>query len=203
MTPLRRTVLAGAAMWLCGFGALLVFWSRWEPLAGGPPLLGLFDFLSATWGDGLLLPVAAAALTHSHAVLPPARRDVAVTGLAAAAGALAGVSTQVQWLRDDNPVPNWTFPAPHQFTAAGWYHAVFLVAACAAFGGLWVAVLYRYGTSRFRSRERRRVVPALALAALAQLCFLALLAADDRRTNDASMVTAGWASPASLPGPSS
>ena len=65
------TVPVGAALLVLasGFGALLAFW------LGGPhpaALPGLFDFTSATWGDGLLLPVMTGLLGYAVRTLPAA-----------------------------------------------------------------------------------------------------------------------------------
>ena len=46
------------------------------------------------------------------------------------AGGLVGVGIQAQWLAANRPCLNWTLPAAHTFNGPGWYHAVFLTAAC-------------------------------------------------------------------------
>ncbi|WKV75326.1 hypothetical protein AW27_029645 [Streptomyces sp. PCS3-D2] len=58
-------------------------------------------------------------------------------------GSLLGSWTQVQWLRDDAPVLNWTLPRPHHFNAAGWYHAAFLIAMSGVVAALWAWGLMR------------------------------------------------------------
>src|SRR5687768_6927726 len=79
-------VVCAVAVLCGGFGALLWFWLRGSHPSGLP---GLFAYPSATWGDGLLLPVLAYCLCRLIAGLPSAggRRP---TLLAAGVGAVAG-----------------------------------------------------------------------------------------------------------------
>lgn len=120
-----------------GYAVLWFFWTFGDPPPGLP---GLYVFRSATWGDGLLLPLLALCLrvltlrlgTAQEA--PSSRRGV-VAGVALAGAALGG-AVVLTWLLDDRPGLNWTNPKPHHFNAAGTYHAVFLVLACALFAGL-------------------------------------------------------------------
>ncbi|MBB4944938.1 hypothetical protein F4556_000473 [Kitasatospora gansuensis] len=131
-------------------GALVVLLGGWVPLqlmwafgerTDGVP--GLFAFRSATWGDGLLLPVLAFCLIGWIGQLsqPPGGRRP--TLLAAAAGGVAGAALIAVWVADPSPESNWTAPRPHHLNTAGVWHAVFLVAASALFAGLWVEVLRR------------------------------------------------------------
>ncbi|WP_328492832.1 hypothetical protein OHS59_08890 [Streptomyces sp. NBC_00414] len=124
-------------MFLPGFAALWVFWHVAE--RGRPGLPGLFEFRSATWGDGILLPLLALCLRVMTERLRPAggivHRGRTVTA-GALTGAAVGVSVIVTWFVEDRPALNWTMQKPHSFTAAGTWHAVFLVAACAFFAWL-------------------------------------------------------------------
>ena len=84
-------------------------------------------------------------------------------------------------------------PAPYQrhFTAAGWYHAAFLVAMCGVTGALWAVTLYRAARA---ARLRRTVVIALTTALAAGASFVALLAVDAAGPELGSSGPAGGAS---------
>lgn len=65
------------------------------------------------------------------------RSSYATAGLGAAIGALS----QVAWLSDPAPRLNWLLIAPHRFSFAGWYHAVYLTLTSAYVGGVsWEAL---------------------------------------------------------------
>jgi hypothetical protein len=156
-TAMRSGLIVGGATWALGFGVLLAFWlgSRsWSDLPG------LFNYRSATVGDGLLLPLFAGALVCTAVLLGPAPGDRRWSGLAAVLGGCVAAATQVLWLLDPDPRLNWTLPEPHHFNAAGWYHAAFLVAASAAVAALSTLVLVRW-------RHTRQVAPEFAAEALA------------------------------------
>ena len=132
--------LGAAAVLLSGWVPLQLMWANSERSDDVP---GLFAFRSATWGDGLLLPVLAFCLIGWIGQLSqvPGRRWPAL--LAAAAGAGAGGALIDVWMTDPAPESNWTMPSPGHLNAAGIWHAVFLVIASALFAGLWVEVLCR------------------------------------------------------------
>ncbi|MFD4628363.1 hypothetical protein ACFVYR_00465 [Streptomyces sp. NPDC058284] len=99
----------------------------------------MFDFRSATWGDGLLLPLLALCLRVSTRRLatqytPPHRWRAVVIG--ALSGAAVGAAVIVAWVRDEHPVLNWTIPRAGDLNAVGIWHAAFLVSACCCFAGL-------------------------------------------------------------------
>jgi hypothetical protein len=135
---------------------MLTFWLV-TPHDRGLP--GLWAYRSATLGDGLLLPLLLGGLVWAAVRLGATGYDRLWPFIAAGLGGVAGAATQVIWLRDPNPRLNWTLSGPGHFTAAGWYHAVFLTAASSALAGLTVLVL-----ARLRSKQRR--APALAAAVL-------------------------------------
>ncbi len=60
-------VIFGLAVFTFGFGALMLWWFSGSYPSGVP---GLFDYRSATWGDGLFLPVFVAALVWTNRKLP-------------------------------------------------------------------------------------------------------------------------------------
>ena len=166
------TVPVGAALLVLasGFGALLAFW------LGGPhpaALPGLFDFTSATWGDGLLLPVMTGLLGYAVRTLPAAPGDLRLALAGAPIGGMLGVGSQAWWLIAARPRPNWTLPAPHTFTAAGWYHAAFVATVCTSIAAL-------LGVLLNRSTAARRWPPAATLGIATGVAFIALLVVDAR-----------------------
>src|SRR5262249_6636403 len=129
-----RAVIGAGLVGTAGFGALAAFYAV-APYHTALP--GLYQFLSATWGDGLALPVMTAALVYATSRLPVAPKEGLISIGACVAGAALGAATQVQWLSDDAPRLNWTLPRPHHFTAAGTYHAFFLTGMCGLAAALW------------------------------------------------------------------
>lgn len=187
-----HAVAAGGAVLAAGFVTMTVFYSAVpHPRA----LPGLFHFLSATWGDGLALPVMSGALVFAVGRLPAARHERPAGIGAGLLGACLGVATQVQWLRDPSPVLNWTLPRPHHFNAAGVYHAVFLTAMCALAAALWTLVLVRFALAPGRLAGRRDAVAASVLAATAGAVFVVLLVVDSlpgrSRAGAATVTVAG------------
>lgn len=163
-----RAAVAALAVFAAGFGALAAFHAV-RPADTGLP--GLFDFASATWGDSIALPVMTGLLVYAVCGLPAAPRDRRVTVWAALAGAAAGLATEAYFLTAESPALNWTFPRPHHYTAAGWYHAAFLVAMCAVAAALWALALNR----ALRAGRAARMLSAPLAAGLA---FAALYAVD-------------------------
>lgn len=134
---------------LIGFGVMNAWWLA----APHTELPGLYDYASATWGDGLLLPLAIAAL---WTMVMPTRTSVVLASrvlpsVLGGIGVLAGGVMQTVWLLDPAPRLNWTLTAAHHFTAAGWYHAGFL----AITSGLFLS-----GTGLLIIRIRQGYVPA-------------------------------------------
>jgi hypothetical protein len=170
-----NAVVAAGAVLVAGFISLTVLYSEVPHTRALP---GLFNFLSATWGDGLVLPVMTGLLVFASGRLPRAPRDVLAGTGAALIGASLGIATQVEWLRDPSPRLNWTLPQPHHFNLAGVYHAVFLTALCAVAAGLWTLVLLRLAWAPGRLAVCRDAVAASVLAALAGVVFVVLLVAD-------------------------
>lgn len=112
----RASAVSGVVTLAAGFGVMNAFYLAEAPTAAR----GLYSYWSATLGDALMLPVLAASLTEASARLraaEPVSTWVPVVG--ALIGGTAGLATQVVWLSDPNPDPNWTIPHPHTFTIAG------------------------------------------------------------------------------------
>ncbi|WP_410792336.1 hypothetical protein [Kribbella sp. C-35] len=145
-------------------------------------VLGFTDYLSATWGDSVLLPSSIGTLVYAYHALPATRGDRVLVLVGGLCGAVGGLLTQVQWLRDDDPQLNWTLPAPHVFNGAGLYHAVFLTAAAAAFGAAWSGSLLRWAHNP--EVQDWRVDWALGTALASGLGFAGLLVVDNQYTTD-------------------
>jgi hypothetical protein len=168
-------VVAALLVLSAGFCVLVAF-SVSTPRAAGLP--GLFDYVSATWGDGLALPVMTGALVWAASCLPRARGERRAVGTVGAVGAALGVWTQVRWLRDDAPKLNWTLPRPHHFNAAGVYHAVFLTVMCGVASALWTLTLIRIARGPHRNPGSRHAAVGVAAALAAAVSFGVLLAID-------------------------
>jgi hypothetical protein len=189
-TPIAHALLSGAFVWLTGFGALNVWWlaTRHTVPAGMP---GLYQYYSATWGDGLLLPVAVGGLWFltrqvKASQQPISRRLIVVSTIV---GTIGGGMSQVGWLLDPAPRLNWTFVQPHHFTAAGWYHAMFLVVITAVVvqrGALLLACLRRSsakpGIDAQESTDLVLRSTPFTLTLLALVGFAALVLRDSSHT---------------------
>jgi hypothetical protein len=199
MSPLRAALASGGLLCAAGFGVMETL-SHIFPAAEG--VLKLHDYLSATWGDAILLPVSLASLTYAYRMIPPTSHDRAWVLAGAACGAVGGLITQVRWLLDDDPQLNWTIPAPHIFYGAGIYHAVFLTASAATFAGLWMGVSRRWAYST--TVASRRAAAAIAVAFLGGMAFIVLLILDNQRTADRPLKTStvrlmSWRTPIQPP----
>jgi hypothetical protein len=181
MTPIRAALAAGAGICVAGFGVMTTLSEFYEVPAGG---LGLRDYLSATWGDALLLPITLAGLTYAYKSLPSVPHERFVIVFAASLGLVAGVLTQVQWLLDNDPQLNWTLPAPHTFNGAGVYHAAFLTGVAAVFAGTAGGVVIRW--SRTLPGQHSSATRAILISLLSGLGFGCLLLLDNQQTRDRS-----------------
>ncbi|MBK3571105.1 hypothetical protein JHN47_46370 [Streptomyces sp. MBT62] len=183
-----RVAVWPLAVGLLGYCALLAFW--WS---GSHPssLPGLFSFRSATWGDGLLLPLLALSLrvlterlSRRNHVDNARRRTTCV--VAVFAGAALGTAVVLSWILEDHPVLNWTLPHPHSLNAAGVWHAVFLVVASALFAALgadFVLHLRHAGVSDVR----KSLTSSWACVVLASIAGYAWLGIADATRADASV----------------
>lgn len=134
------SLVAGAAVFLSGFGAMYLFWITGEYPSELP---GLFSYYSSALGDSILLPIIGAGfvlyfLNSEHELTAKQKRITAAFGIA---GALFGIAQQISWLADPDIILNWTIPKTHYFNAPGWYHAAFLVlmiSFCAYSAARWV-----------------------------------------------------------------
>src|SRR5215471_8534913 len=142
-------VWLGAAVAAFGFGALLSF----HFLYGWTVRPGLFHYRSATFGDGIFLPLAVGLLLRLARALDGGRSDWLCAGGAAFVGGAAGTIVTLRALADPNPALNWTMPAPGVLNAPGWYHAIFLSLYSALIAGLLGLVLIRLSRLGRRSRD--------------------------------------------------
>ena len=175
-SALRPAALTSATVAVAGFGVMNAFWAT---QVHDGALRGLYDYLSASYGDALLLPAASGAVVYIRSTLPLAKHERRVGMIAAAAGMLAGAALQVAWLIDDNPELNWTLPAPHQMNAAGIYHAAFLTGMSAFTTWLVSTTAARALAveAPFGDPRRRR---AFGVATCAGAAFVVLLVVDNR-----------------------
>ena len=167
----------GFAVLMLGYVPLLLFWELGANPAGVP---GLFHYRDATWGDGLLLPFLAAFLVILIRRLGPTSRKWP-TWIAGVAGAAAGGSLILTWWADPHPSPNWTLPAPHDFTAPGKWHAAFLIAASAFFAAAWVELFRRIRASEVGEAAEILASPVTAGAVACTAAYAWLAAADSAR----------------------
>ncbi len=171
----RIALGSGVAVACAGFGAMSLFWIA-DPK--NPDVRGFPDYLSATWGDAVCLPVFSTAAVYLVRNLSAARTERRAGITAGVAGLLLGIGTQVAWLADDAPELNWTLPEPHRFTPAGVYHGVFLSSVAALTAGVATIALLRWRATAPEQRTRG-VKIAASLCVSAMGAFGALLALDN------------------------
>lgn len=162
----RATVAAGTTL-VAGFGAMNILWLIVQPTQ----LRGLYSYASATLGDAIALPLIAYSLSRLDTLLPPRRNRMGLA-LGSLIGALVGAGTTWAWLADPNPIPNWTLPEPGRFTAAGWYHAAFMVGASTVLGGSFVDRLMRVPKDSGPSAQRHLAAVLGSVSAFAGLCMV-------------------------------
>jgi hypothetical protein len=121
---LRIAGISAAGVFALGYGAMNAL-QRFLP--SSPGLRNLSSYASASWGDGLVLPLLTGCLIGTAKQLAPARRELTHALIWGLLGAATGAATQYLWLQDPAPGLNWTLPAARRFNAAGWYHAAFTV----------------------------------------------------------------------------
>lgn len=185
-----RAIGTSAGLFAAGFGAMNLFWwlGHWRT-----DVPGLWDYRSATIGDGLLLPIAAGILVGAGDQLHRAKREILAVAAAGLLGALAGGWVQWASWHDPHPEINWTSPAAHTLNAAGWYHAGLLVTVSGLFAGLIMRVLWRARDCRRtpacgETLTLRRPATTVVIACL--LGFLGLLIVDLQRIRGTATGTA-------------
>jgi hypothetical protein len=169
--------LAPIVLLLAGYLTLLSFWRYGHNPSGLP---GLFHYHSATWGDGLLLPLLALFLALLTRDLPKPSKQWP-TWVARAVGAASGALVVFTWWADPKPSANWTIPRAHVLTHAGWWHAGFLVAASAFFAGSWIELFRRLRGASNDPVDHVMRQPLLAAAFGCTTGYAWLAAADSAR----------------------
>lgn len=183
----RQSVVNGLVTLGAGFGVMNAFYLA----ATHTTTRGLYTYWSATLGDAVALPILVGSLTEASIELGGVRSvPRIVRWTAGVVGAGAGLATQIAWLADPSPDPNWTIPEPHTFTVAGYYHAVFTVALAGYVASRVISCAWLLRESRMReSRPSINVLKSLAVAGIAAVCFVVLVVADNlgNRGRGASM----------------
>ena len=159
-----------------GWGAMRMFWEvAYKYSYDG--LQTLPYYLSANWGDPLILPtVCAIGYVEIRSSWSSVSRSVAC--VSGSLGLVVGTLTQFQWNLDANTVKNWTFSRSGGFNLPGWYHAVFLIVMCGVLASI-VGMAVHIGYNR-RNWERNSVLRYMTVGYLLVL-FSSLLATDNLR----------------------
>jgi hypothetical protein len=172
---------AACTVFALGFFALNMFYFLGF---GRTRLPGLYTFRAATIGDGILLPLFAYSLLQS-VDLGQLRKSWLQAGFAVGGGILGvvvGAGIEVYDLSSPTAPLDWTFPAPHRYNLAGWYHTLFLIVAAGFYGAaLALALVQLRGQARHNSAGaigRLRSVGVLG-ALFPGLAFVCLLEEDD------------------------
>ena len=187
------------AAWLV-FSAGFVTMGLWSLFLDVPPTLPTFqDYLSGTLGDALLLPALVYGLFSTLYSLPASRsgRRWVTIFLGTIAGLALGAFSQAAWYADPDPKQNWMLPSPHEFSAVGWYHAVFLTLISGVIGGALCAILVGFRAAQRQADQGR--LPCVqrmlgsngaALIAVAAFLFVATIVVDSAQTYE-SLTTDG------------
>lgn len=180
MTRLRPFIAAGT-VGATGFGAMNFLWSF---SSHSSELKGLYHYVSSTLGDGLFLPLAAGSIEYARAQLHSSEVPSKLPLLAGAFSGALAIATQISWLADPNIDPNWTIPAPHTFTVAGWYHAAFSVGVSAYLG--WVTADTAKRAMQGNTPLNRGFRTGMVTAILSSIAFAASAAYDNADIMDRS-----------------
>lgn len=178
----RNSVIAGAATFCAGFGAMNALYAISGPFAAR----GLYSYWSATLGDALALPILIGSLVEAENRL---RRGLVTPRWVGTVGVITGIAvglaTQIAWAVDPDPDPNWTLPSAHTFTAAGYYHAGFTIAMSASITYLAsrIAWLIRERARSDDTASSKAAGPLLA-ALGAGATFVVLVTLDNFGTRD-------------------
>ena len=169
--------LVGFVVLCLGWGAMRLLWEMhykhsYEGSRSFP------YYLSANWGDSLILPVICGLISFEIRRFRDSVRWSRVV-VAVMFGLSAGVISQFLWVYSSHTILNWTFTSQGSFNFPGWYHAIFLSVMSGALSGGVVAML-SLGRDRMRW-ERGSVLRYLVVGYLLVL-FACLLATDNRRS---------------------
>ena len=174
--PYGAPVVIWCIVLVFGWGAMRMFWEvAYKYSYDG--LQTLPYYLSANWGDPLILPtVCAIGYVEIRSSWSSVSRSVAcISGLL---GLVVGTLTQFQWNLDTNTVKNWTFNSSGGFNLPGWYHATFLIVMCGVMASI-IGMAVHVGYNR-RNWERSSALRYMTVGYLLVL-FSCLLATDNLR----------------------
>lgn len=165
--PWSQGAIAACTVFAFGFFALNVFYLLGF---GRMRLPGLYTFRAATIGDGILLPLLAYSLLRSVDLgrLRKSWRQAAFAAAGGLLGVVVGAGIEVYDLSSPTAPLDWTFPAPHRYNFAGWYHTLFLVLAAGFYGAALALALAQL-------REQARRDPAGAIGRLRSVGVLGAL----------------------------
>ncbi len=179
--PWSQGAIAACTVFAFGFFALNVFYLLGF---GRMRLPGLYTFRAATIGDGILLPLLAYSLLRS-VDLGRLRKSWLQAAFAAGGGILGvvvGAGIEVYDLSSPTAPLDWTFPAPHRYDLAGWYHTLFLIVAAGFYGAALALALVQLREQARRDSAgaigRLRSVGVLG-ALFPGLAFICLFEEDD------------------------
>jgi hypothetical protein len=205
----RSPLLVGVLTLLSGFGVMTLLYTVWGRF-DYPSLRGLFGFGSATIGDALLLPVAAALAAAFHRECDSLSASPGMPWIARAwgsrgnallgsAGLLSALvmtgALYAAWLIPADTELNWTIPAPHTMNFYGFWHMAFFAVMFVWFGVFYVRVIRLLAALRSRAGSERipQVARAWALCNgvfVLQLAFSVLLVYDYRQ--QVLSTSSGW-----------
>lgn len=197
---LGNSALAAAITLVGVSGTMQWLWHTHDKSALGAEFHGYPDYLSATWGDAVCLPLAAATITFLLQRLAPTSGERSRALALALVGAAMGAYPNVRSLLDPAPVLNWTLPQPHHFTPAGWFHAgVAIVGAGLASAGVGT-IIVRLAKTKTPPRDVPIAI-AVLIGAAGAFVFLVGLDAPKSARDQASVwipLALAWVSLAAL-----
>lgn len=171
-------VLIGCAVLCLGWGVMRVLWE----MCYKNTYRGVRSFpyyLSANWGDPLILPVICALISFEMRRFRNSVRWRPVV-VAGTIGLLGGIISQFQWTHGSRTLLNWTFTSQGSFNLPGWYHAFFLSVMCGLLlGGVTALLSLGYNRTRWgRGSALRYLIVGYLL-----VLFTCLLATDNKRSS--------------------
>lgn len=169
-------ILIGCTILCLGWGVMRAFWEiGYKNTYRGDRSFPYY--LSANWGDPLILPVICALISFEMRRFRDSVRWRPVV-VAGTFGLLGGIVSQFQWTHSSHTLLNWTFASQGSFNLPGWYHGFFLSVMCGLLlGGVTALLSLGYNRTRW---DRGSVLRYLVVGYLLVL-FACLLATDNKR----------------------
>lgn len=171
-------VLMGCTILCLGWGVMRTFWEiGYKNTYRGDRSFPYY--LSANWGDPLILPAICALISFEMRRFRNSVRWRPVI-VAGTFGLLGGIVSQFQWTHSSRTLLNWTFTSQGSFNLPGWYHGFFLSVMCGLLlGGVTALLSLGYNRTRW---DRGSVLRYLVVGYLLVL-FICLLATDNKRSS--------------------